>query len=212
MSLFNRKRRDEDSDHVRLTSPDHSWWTGEEPPPPPQDESTMPTSPGGFDDQDQPPPPVGAGPGELEDDLYLDDVPTDGNDLMSGIADALSDYAYSAEAGLDHVDDGSGEPAGGFGMTVDGFGSDWVSPGSDDDLAPEEVERMLFVRDGLPVEDRLTELLGALGLEGDADWVDIARSHRRLVTSGTGGRPDWEHDRQRRSANEAYACLRLFHH
>jgi hypothetical protein len=196
MSLFNRKKREDDGDQVRLTSADHSWWTGAEV--------------DGDHDQD-PLLATGAVPvvepeAEPEELDEVTEPPPPADDLMSGIAQALSDYAYGgpdqtpAEAGYDL------EPA------VDRApGADWALPASGSDPGA-EVEEILFLHDGLPAEDYLSELLGTLGLEGDADWVDIARAHRRMASAGSGGRGDLEGDRHRRDANEAYARLRLFHH
>jgi hypothetical protein len=75
---------------------------------------------------------------------------------------------------------------------------------------PSDAEELLFLVDGLPDEDHLTELVGALGLEADADWIAIARSHHRLTHLAPG--TDAHAEARRRAANEAYARLRLFHH
>lgn len=207
MALFNRKKRsDEDSDNVHLGSADHSWWTGEEPPPPPQDEVV---SVEGDDVLDQA---EAWGP----DDVAPHDADVSPDELASGIAQALSEYGFASGAAQPEslqdvtASDDHDELAGvHFAAELQG---DWQVAASEDELAREVIERALFVCDGLPAEDHLGELLGALGLEGDADWVDIARAHRRLVSGSTSGRADWEQERQRRVANEAYACLRLFHH
>lgn len=208
MALFNRKKRSGgDGDNVHLGSADHSWWTGEGPPSPPRDDA----APGEGDDDV-----LGRAESWGNDDVAPLDHDVAPDDLANGIAQALSDYRFASGAdqpesaqdvaGTDDHDDLAGVH---FAAELQG---DWQVAASEDELARELIGRALFVCDGLPAKDHLGDLLGALGLEGDADWIDIARAHRRLVTGSTSGRADWEQERQRRVANEAYACLRLFHH
>jgi hypothetical protein len=98
---------------------------------------------------------------------------------------ALAAYGNGADADL-------GLPA--------GHGQETVAVPAD----PPYPDELLFLVDGLPDEDHLPELVGALGLEADADWIAIARSHHRLTNLAPGA--------DERAANDAYARLRLFHH
>lgn len=185
MPLFNRKNRSEDEGTVRLTSKDHAWWTGEEPDEEPaQTEAEAATQPVG-----QPPPP------RPEDATVAGDTGGPHPDVVN----ALAEYGYGSL-------DGAGSPLS-LGSEADEADEDepgWDPGTTDPDLLLEVVESALFLVDGLPEDDHLADLLGTLGLEGEADWVDIARAHRRLS--------DTDHDEQRRLANVAYARLRLFHH
>jgi hypothetical protein len=190
MALFSRKNRPNDDDTVRLTSADHSWWNNR---------SLL-----GDDDLDD----------EVVDAELLEPGGWDGDGSsdLADLADALEGLGYGDAMDLLSLPAPGAPPAGSDpdGNDVHGPDRDWTgepAPG-----AEHVDEAALFARDGLPPEDRLVELLGTLGLEGDADWVDIARAHRRLAPPAGPGRAELENEAQRRAANEAYACLRLFHH
>lgn len=213
MAFFNRKKRsDENGDNVRLTSADHAWWTGEGPSLADEeyDAVTPEALAAGHDDRDDR---DDQRFGQSYDDGDGADVPPAdlaGSGLLGGIADALSEYGYGHES--HHTADlGDDDVPPGVHFAAELHG-EWQDVESDEDRAREALEHALFARDGLPSENHLPELLGAMGLEGDADWVDIARAHRRLASASTTRGTQWEQDRQLRAANEAYACLRLFYH
>ena len=190
MALFSRKNRPNDDDTVRLTSADHSWWNNR---------SVL-----GDDDLDD----------EIVDAELLepDGWDGDGSSELTDLADALEGLGYGNASDLLSLPGPSARSDGGEpdGNDPDGGARHWT--GEPGEGAQHVDEAALFSRDGLPAEDRLVELLGTLGLESDADWVDIARAHRRLAPPPAAGRTDVENEAQRRAANEAYACLRLFHH
>lgn len=197
MALFSRKNRPHDDDNVLLGSTDHRWWTGDAAP---ADDALVGAE--RVDPASRPSDhsPATAGSSGVDPDLV-------GALAEFGYGDAAGSLlARSAPADLDEGPQagvvGSGAPLRAIGPGQPATASE---PGA---LVVDEGS--LFVRDGLPAEDRMADLLGVLGLEKDAAWVDIARAHRRLapVTGTAASDPGPE----RRAANEAYACLRLFHH